>query len=158
MADIMSDEELRLGTLAPDFPATATLPMPPVIARPARDRQERSRPSTCKPVMSQDWMLNGTSRSRGPTCPKCRCPAGLVLRARLREADGFPEVQCFECWACGEVVVVERGLSEEPRRPRGLLSNSLPMTRRPSSSQPHGRLTRRSRGAIERDVAGMAHV
>jgi hypothetical protein len=26
--------------------------------------------------------------------------------------DGFPQVQCQECWAYGEVVLVELGLGE----------------------------------------------
>ncbi len=119
MADVIN-EEAPLRTVAPDFPegATATLPISPAMAQPARDRQERSRPTGCKPLMNRDMMLNATSQSKGPTCPKCRCPASLRLRARLREADGFPEVQCFECWACGEVLVVERGLGEDPSLPR----------------------------------------
>jgi len=48
-----------------------------------------------KTVASQDF-----------TCPKCH--ASLRLHARLPEADGLPEVQCLECLACGEVVVVKR--------------------------------------------------
>jgi hypothetical protein len=47
-----------------------------------------------------------TVASQDFTCPKCH--ANLRLHARLPEADGFPEVQCLECLACGEVVVVER--------------------------------------------------
>lgn len=50
--------------------------------------------------------------SQSPICPKCRRQASLRLRASLQEADGFPEVQCLECGACGEVVLVERGLGE----------------------------------------------
>lgn len=50
--------------------------------------------------------------NQSPICPKCRRLASLRLRERLREAGGFPEVQCLECGACGEVVVVERGLGE----------------------------------------------
>jgi predicted RNA-binding Zn-ribbon protein involved in translation (DUF1610 family) len=49
-----------------------------------------------KAVASQDF-----------TCPKCQY-ASLRLHARLPEADGLPEVQCLECPACGEVMVVER--------------------------------------------------
>ena len=57
-------------------------------------------------------MFNATGLSQNPTCPKCRRQSSLQLRARLSETDGFPEVQCLECWACGEVVIVERGLGE----------------------------------------------
>jgi RNase P subunit RPR2 len=57
-------------------------------------------------------MFSATVLSQSPICPKCRRLASLRLRERLREADGFPEVQCLECGACGEVVVVERGLGE----------------------------------------------
>jgi DNA-directed RNA polymerase subunit M/transcription elongation factor TFIIS len=53
-----------------------------------------------KTVASQDF-----------TCPKCQ-HASLRLHARLPEADGLPEVKCLECPACGEVVVVERPISE----------------------------------------------
>lgn len=56
-------------------------------------------------------MFHVTGQSEYPTCPRCRRLASLRLRAKLQEADGFPEVQCLECWACGEVVIVERGLS-----------------------------------------------
>lgn len=59
-------------------------------------------------------MFNTTGRSQNLTCPRCRRPASLRLHATLLEADGFPEVQCLECWACGEVVIIERGLGEEP--------------------------------------------
>ena len=45
-------------------------------------------------------------------CPRCRCLASLQLRASLPERDGFPQVQCLECGACGEVMLVERGLGE----------------------------------------------
>lgn len=57
-------------------------------------------------------MFNTTGRSQNLTCPRFRHPASLRLHATLPEADGFPEVQCLECGACGEVVVVERGLGE----------------------------------------------
>ena len=57
-------------------------------------------------------MYGATVLSQSPICPKCRRLASLRLRERLREADGFPEVQCLECEACGEVLVVERGLGE----------------------------------------------
>lgn len=60
-------------------------------------------------------MFNTTGRSQNLTCPRCRRPASLRLHATLPEADGFPEVQCLECWACGEVVIIERGLGEKPR-------------------------------------------
>lgn len=56
------------------------------------------------------FSVNGLSQT--PICPKCRCLASLRLRAKLRQADGFPEIQCLECGACGEVVVVERGMGE----------------------------------------------
>ena len=59
-------------------------------------------------------MFNTTGQSQNLTCPRCRHPASLRLHATLPEADGFPEVQCLECWACGEVVIIERGLGEEP--------------------------------------------
>jgi hypothetical protein len=62
--------------------------------------------------MNGNPMFSITVLSQSPICPKCRRPASLRLRARLLEADGFPEVQCLECWACGDVVVVERGLGE----------------------------------------------
>jgi RNase P subunit RPR2 len=62
--------------------------------------------------MNGNTMFNATVLSQSPMCPKCRRLASLRLRARLREADGFPEVQCLECGGCGEVVVVERGVGE----------------------------------------------
>jgi hypothetical protein len=34
--------------------------------------------------------------------------SNLRLQARLLEVEGLPEVQCLECVACGEVVLVER--------------------------------------------------
>ncbi len=52
-------------------------------------------------------MFNATGQSQSPTCPRCRT-GSLRLHATLPEADGLPEVQCLECRACGEVVVVER--------------------------------------------------
>ena len=51
-------------------------------------------------------MFNANGRSQNLTCPRCRRPASLRLHATLPEADGFPEVQCLECWACGEVVII----------------------------------------------------
>jgi len=57
-------------------------------------------------------MSSPTGLSQSPMCPKCRCLASLRLRASLPETDGFPQVQCLECRACGEVVLVERGLGE----------------------------------------------
>jgi hypothetical protein len=57
-------------------------------------------------------MFSPTDLSQSPKCPKCRCLASLRLRASLPERDGFPEVQCLECSACGEVILVERGLGE----------------------------------------------
>jgi hypothetical protein len=57
-------------------------------------------------------MFSATVLSQSPICPKCRRLASLQLREMLREADGFPEVQCLVCGACGEVVVVEWGLGE----------------------------------------------
>ena len=56
-------------------------------------------------------MFDATGQSRTPICPRCRCLASLRLHAKLKEADGFPEVQCMECQACGEVVIVDRGFS-----------------------------------------------
>jgi RNase P subunit RPR2 len=109
LADVMNDHELRLRTLGPDISedTTATLP---IDGR--SDRQARSRPSARKPLMNGNTMFSATVLSQSPICPKCRRLASLRLRERLREADGFPEVQCLECGACGEVVVVERGLGE----------------------------------------------
>ena len=107
MADVMNDHELRLRTLDISEDATATLP---IGGR--SDRQARSRPSACKPPMNGNTMFSATVLSQSPICPKCRRLASLRLRERLREADGFPEVQCLECGNCGEVVVVERGLGE----------------------------------------------
>lgn len=57
-------------------------------------------------------MFKSTELSQDPMCPKCRRLASLRLRASLPEADGFPQVQCLECCACGEVVLVERGRGE----------------------------------------------
>jgi hypothetical protein len=57
-------------------------------------------------------MFKVTGPSRNPICPKCRRLASLTLRASLPEMDGFPQVQCLECSACREVVLVERGLGE----------------------------------------------
>lgn len=57
-------------------------------------------------------MFNPSSPNRNPTCPRCGSPASLRLRASLPEADGFPQVECLECYACGEVVLVERGRGE----------------------------------------------
>ena len=109
MADVMNDHELRLPTLGLDISedATATLP---IGGR--SDRQARSRPSASKPPVNGNTMFSATVLSQSSICPKCRRLASLRLRERLREADGFPEVQCLECGACGEVVVVERGLGE----------------------------------------------
>lgn len=103
----MNDHELRLRTLGLDISedATATLP---IGGR--SNRQAGSRPSASKPPVNT--MFSATVLSQSPICPKCRRLASLRLRERLREADGFPEVQCLECGACGEVVVVERGLAE----------------------------------------------
>ena len=56
-----------------------------------------------------------TQLNQSPMCPKCKCLASLRLRARLLESDGFPEVQCLECGACGEVMLVEQGLGERRR-------------------------------------------
>jgi hypothetical protein len=55
-------------------------------------------------------MVDLTGQSRSLSCPRCRRPASLRLRSKLQEADRFPEVHCLECWACGEVVIVEWGL------------------------------------------------
>ena len=114
MADVMNDKEFRLRTLGPDISeeATATSPVSAVMAEPARDRQARSHPSACKTPVNGNVMFSATVLSQSPICPKCRRLASLRLRERLREADGFPEVQCLECGACGEVVLVERGLGE----------------------------------------------
>jgi hypothetical protein len=57
-------------------------------------------------------MFNSTGLSQNPVCPKCQRLASLRLRASLPETDGFPQVECLECWDCGEVVLVERGLGE----------------------------------------------
>jgi hypothetical protein len=57
-------------------------------------------------------MFNVTGLSLSPICPRCRRLASLRLRASLPEMDGFPQVQCLECFACGEVLLVERGLGE----------------------------------------------
>ena len=110
MADVMNDTEPRLRTLGPDISedATAAWPISGVMAEPAHDRQARSSPNACKTPMNGNMMFSATVLSRSPICPKCRRLASL----RLREADGFPEVQCLECGACGEVMVVERGLGE----------------------------------------------
>jgi hypothetical protein len=62
-------------------------------------------------------MFCATGPSRSPMCPRCRCLGSLRLRANLPETDGFPQVQCLECCACGEVVVVERGLGEGIKKP-----------------------------------------
>lgn len=61
-------------------------------------------------------MLNPTGPSQSPMCPRCRCLGSFRLHARLPESDGFPEVQCLECIACGEVMLVERGLGERSVR------------------------------------------
>jgi hypothetical protein len=53
-------------------------------------------------------MFNAKGRIQKRTCPKCRWTDSFRMHARLPEADGFPEVQCLECVACGEVVLVER--------------------------------------------------
>jgi len=57
-------------------------------------------------------MFNVNDLSLSPICPKCRRLASLRLRASLPEMDGFPQVQCLECFVCGEVLLVERGLGE----------------------------------------------
>jgi hypothetical protein len=57
-------------------------------------------------------MFNVTGLSLSPICPRCRRLASLRLRASLPEMDGFPQVQCLECSACREVMLVERGLGE----------------------------------------------
>lgn len=59
---------------------------------------------------------HGPMPSKHPTCPKCRSAANLRLHARLPETDELPEVQCLECLACGEVVVVERVTSITQQR------------------------------------------
>jgi hypothetical protein len=56
-------------------------------------------------------MFDAIGQSQTPICPRCRRPGSLRLRARLQEADRFPEIQCLECWACSEVVILDRGLS-----------------------------------------------
>jgi hypothetical protein len=94
-------------------------------------------------------MFNATGRSQNLTCQRCRRPASLRLHATLPEADGFPEVQCLECWACGEVVIIERGLGEEP----------LPIQFEPDPSAPSWLrqvyMTTRNRAA-ERGAAGVS--
>ena len=57
-------------------------------------------------------MFSPTELNQTPMCPRCRRLASLQLRASLPECDGFPQVQCLECRACGEVMLVERGLGE----------------------------------------------
>ncbi len=79
-------------------------------------------------------MFSATSRGESPTCPKCQEVAGLALHARLPEADGFPEIECFECRTCGEVVLVERGLGEG--RPRVLAPPPITTPRRDRQSSP----------------------
>jgi hypothetical protein len=64
------------------------------------------------PVNSGDTMFNVTGLSSSPICPKCRRQASLRLSASLSETDGFPRLECLECSACGEVLLVERGLGE----------------------------------------------
>jgi hypothetical protein len=86
---------------------------------------EEERRRACTPLMCRatggplaqqrvngDLPLSIDVQSQIPMCPKCRRLASLRLRARLPEADGFPEVQCLECRACGDVVVVELGMGE----------------------------------------------
>jgi hypothetical protein len=60
-------------------------------------------------------MFSPTDLSLSPMCPRCRRLASLRLRASLPERDGFPQVQCLECCACGEVMIVERGLGERSK-------------------------------------------
>lgn len=55
--------------------------------------------------------FKGVSQSQDALCPRCRHGDSLRLHAQLAEADGYPEVQCFECMACGEVVIVQRPIS-----------------------------------------------
>jgi len=62
-------------------------------------------------------MLDATGLNEIPICPRCRRLASLRLRASLREKDGFPKVECLECSACGEVLLVERGLGEGTKKP-----------------------------------------
>jgi hypothetical protein len=57
-------------------------------------------------------MFSPTDLNQSLMCPRCRCPASLQLRASLPERDGFPQVQCLECSACGDVTLVELGLGE----------------------------------------------
>jgi hypothetical protein len=64
-------------------------------------------------------MLDLTCLSQNPICPKCQRLASLRVRASLPEGEGFPKVECLECWGCGEVVVVERGLGERTEPVRG---------------------------------------
>ena len=62
-------------------------------------------------------MLDATGPNEIPICPRCQRLASLRLRASLQEKDGFPKVECLECSACGEVLLVERSLGEGIKKP-----------------------------------------
>jgi hypothetical protein len=83
-------------------------------------------------------MLKLATHAPTPACPRCGNAETLRLHATLPEADDFPEVQCFECRSCGEVLVIERELRSIPLR--GMLPITPALQDAANSTVPQARV------------------